>query len=426
MDNLNVALLSDAFPPALDGVSNVVKNYADILSKNGNPVSVLTPQWPGADDSGLPYDVIRYPSLDTREQIGYVTGIPFMPKLVEKLRPASPDILHSHCPTVSQILGMELAPVLDVPLVFTYHTKYDQEIRREFRGKLIQDNVARILVDAVSMSDEVWTVSRGAGENLRSMGYEGEYFVMPNGSDMPLGQVDDETMRSAVNGYDLPETVPVFLFVGRMIFYKGQRLILEALEGLHSQGVDFRMVFVGAGEDLPEMQALANQLGIGEKVIFTGTVRDREKLRGWYRRADLLVFPSTFDTNGLVVREAAASSTPAVLVKDSCAAEGVIDGQNGYLVTESASSLAVKLYQLIQNRDRLQETGERAKKELYLSWEDAVKMAEGRYRSVLERYRSGDCQPKSTRKRVHDDLFRIIGDLLEAREELKSGEWRIL
>ncbi len=425
MDGLKVALLSDSFPPALDGVSNVVKNYADRLALGDGNVTVLTPQWPDADDSGLPYEVLRYPSLDTRDRLGYVTGLPFMPKVAEKLRPIKPDIIHSHCPTVSQILGMELAPVLNVPLVFTYHTKFDDEIRRELHGKLIQENAIRLMVDAISMSDEVWTVSRGAGENLKSLGYKGDFFVMPNGCDMPIGIVDVDTMQKAVNGYDLPENVPVFLFVGRMIFYKGQRLILEALEGLHSQGVDFRMVFIGKGENLEEMKKLAVQLGIAEKVIFTGAVSDRNLLRGWYRRADALVFPSVFDTNGLVVREAAASGVPSVLVAGSCAAEGVTDGQNGYLVTESPSSLAVKLYQLIQNREGMRLVGENAAKELYISWDDAVQQACDRYEYVIRRHREGGYPPKTVIERVHDEFFRLVGDMLEAGEDLRNGEWRL-
>ena len=84
------------------------------------------------------------------------------------------------------------------------------------------------------------------------------------------------------------------------------------------------MVFVGSGGDEAEIRAEAERLELGQKCVFTGPVRDREKLRGWYSRADLLLFPSTFDTNGLGVREAAACGLPALLLRDGCAAEGVV------------------------------------------------------------------------------------------------------
>ena len=72
-------------------------------------------------------------------------------------------------------------------------------------------------------------------------------------------------------------------------------------------------------------------------------MHDREIVRAWYTRADLLLFPSTFDTNGLVVREAAACGLGSLLVRGSCAAEGITDGRNGILIEENAASLAAVL-----------------------------------------------------------------------------------
>lgn len=84
------------------------------------------------------------------------------------------------------------------------------------------------------------------------------------------------------------------------------------------------MVFIGSGADAAEVQEYAKPLG--SKCIFTGAISQRETLRAWYCRADLFLFPSSYDTNGLVVREAAACDLAAVLIDGSCAAEGVTDG----------------------------------------------------------------------------------------------------
>ena len=157
--------------------------------------------------------------------------------------------------------------------------------------------------------DEIWTVSKGAGENLRSIGFEGDYIVMPNGVDLPREKVSEDLIAGAVSGYDIPSDLPCFLFIGRLMWYKGLRIILDALKSLDMKGTDFRMVFIGGGGDEREVRDYAATLGLDRKVIFTGAISDREKLRAWYCRADLFLFPSTFDTNGLVVREAAASDT---------------------------------------------------------------------------------------------------------------------
>ena len=82
------------------------------------------------------------------------------------------------------------------------------------------------------------------------------------------------------------------------------------------------------------------------KCIFTGPVYDRDALRAWNTRADLFLFPSTFDTNGLVVREAAACGLASVLIEGSCAAEGITDGRNGFIIEETPEALAALLQKM--------------------------------------------------------------------------------
>ena len=84
--------------------------------------------------------------------------------------------------------------MVDAPLVLTYHTKYDVDIAKAVRGKLLQESAIRALMQNIASCDEVWVVSRGAGENLRSLGYEGDYIVMENGVDVPRGRVSDEAI----------------------------------------------------------------------------------------------------------------------------------------------------------------------------------------------------------------------------------------
>lgn len=406
-----VCLLNDSFPPIIDGVANAVVNYAANIEKNHGHAVVVTPAVPGAEDGGYPFPVLRYPSIDTRKLVGYVAGYPFSPETARRLREEKVELLHTHCPIASAILARSLRETMAAPLVLTYHTKYDIDIAKAVRSRVLQEGAIRALVQNVSACDEVWVVSRGAGENLRSLGYEGDYLVMENGVDLPRGRLGREAVETAVGAYDLPDGVPVFLFVGRMMWYKGLDLILDALEGLREDGVAFRMVFVGAGGDENAVRASVKTRGMDDCCIFTGAVAQREVLRAWYSRADIFLFPSTFDTNGLVVREAAASGLASVLIAGSCAAEGVTDGRNGFLIDENAASLRAKLAQLCMQREAMRRVGENAMRELYLSWEEAVARAYARYEIVLDRYKSGK-YPKH--ERFSDEFFHAQGDLMEA------------
>ena len=236
MEKLKVCLMNDSFPPAIDGVANAVTNYADIITREHGSAAVVTPYYPDADDSVYPYPVLRYPSIDTTKLVGYRAGVPFDPDLMEDLEKRGFDIIHSHCPITSTLLARGLREQINKPVVFTYHTKFDIDIANAVSSKLLQEEAAALLVANITACDEVWTVSRGAGENLRKLGYQGDYRVMPNGVDFPQGRVDEALIAEVTEGFDLPEGLPVFLFVGRMMWYKGIRIILDALKLLKEEG----------------------------------------------------------------------------------------------------------------------------------------------------------------------------------------------
>lgn len=426
-----VCLLNDSFPPYIDGVANAVMNYATHISGAGGRPIVVTPNHPDADDSAFPYPVLRYRSIDTQKFTGYRAGVPFSPEVAHRLSDEKVAVLHSHCPIVSTLLGRQLRQIVSAPLVLTYHTKFDIDIANVIKSKKLQSGSKKILVENINACDEVWTVSRGAGENLRSLGYEGDYIVMPNGVDLPLGRVSDEEIAAVTAGFDLPVDVPVYLFVGRIMWYKGLKLIVDALAGLREANKDFRMVFVGNGADMEDLRAHAAKCGVLDKCIFPGAVHDRQTLRAWYCRADLFLFPSTYDTNGLVVREAAACSLPAVLIRESCASEGVTDGVNGFLVDETPVSLFYCLLRLHGNWEAMRAVGDRAAAELYISWHDAVAAAVARYEVVIDRYRSGNCpryrKPMEYYLKANGELMDELGQFIALGEQLrryKNGSGR--
>ena len=411
MEQRSICLINDSFPPVTDGVANAVVNYAKILTENGKKATVVTPAYPGADDSQFEFPIVRYPSVDLTKLVGYHAGLPFSSQTLETLAEKNFDLIHCHCPVTSAMLARALRDRIHVPLVFTYHTKFDIDIANAIKGKLLQEEAKKVLVDNITACDEVWTVSHGAGENLKSLGYQGDYLVMPNGVDFPKGRVDESLVREVTKDFDLPENIPMFLFVGRMMWYKGLKIILDALAMLKTQGRPFRMVFVGNGGDRDEVIAYSERLGLSDCVFFTAPAYDRNVIRAWYCRADLFLFPSTFDTNGLVVREAAACGLGSVLVRGSCAAEDIRDGESGFLIEENAESMARMLTALSRNPEAMRRVGKTAQDEIYISWKDAVTHAQARYEVVLENFKAGKYLAHN---RQSDEAFHAISSYLAA------------
>jgi len=415
---MKVCLLNDSFPPVIDGVANVVLNYADILVKNDlAEVVVGTPEYPNTDYSVYPYRVIPYNSIDTTKIVkGYRAGNPLDIKEYKELTDFRPDIIHTHCPVASTYMARMIRSVTNTPIVFTYHTKFDEDIAKAVKSEFLRNETAKVLAHNIEACDEVWVVSEGAGENMRSLGYNGDYRVMNNGVDFAKGRVDAKEVAEVTKGYDLPEGVPVFLFVGRIIEYKGIPVIIDAMSALKEANVDFRMIFVGSGPELDKYKALVEERGLNEqsecgKCIFTGPIYNRDELRAWNTRADVFIFPSTYDTNGIVVREAAACGLASILIKGSCAAEGITDGRNGYLIDKTPEDLCNLLKNIIVDLDKVHDVGQHAMDEIYISWNDSVHAAYERYGELIDIYQSG--LRTTNRKHVmYDSLDTLSDDVL--------------
>ncbi len=388
MSELTVGVFNDSFPPTLDGVANVALNYAkEITALNGKPV-VATPWYPEVIDE-YPFDVIRYPSAYVSRRLGYRAGYPFDPRVLYRLSKKNMDIIHTHCPFISTVLARTLRLQTDIPVVFTYHTKFDMDIDKVLALNPARNASIKFLLNNINACNEVWTVSKGAGENLKSLGYTGDYRVMANGTDFKRGKASADEISKLRKQYSLPDELPVFLYVGRMMWYKGIRLTLDGLRILKSQGQSFRMFFVGDGIDRLEIEAYAASCGLEKDCIFVGPVYNRETLRTYFSAADLFLFPSTYDTNGIVVNEAAACSCPSLLILGSCAAERVSHMENGLLITEDAAALANGAHFACENRDIMKKIGENASQSVYLHWDSAVKAAYERYGIILENFVPG-------------------------------------
>lgn len=396
MEKMNVALFNDSFPPLIDGVANTVVNYAAVIQKKHGNALVATPRYPGVKDD-YPFTVLRYPSLNTVKMVGYRTGNPFDAIAMRRLSDFGPDILHSHCPMASLFMARELRNITGAPIVFTYHTKFDIDIKRSLKIGALTEPAIRAMVENVEAADEVWAVNAGAGENLKSLGYSGEIRIMPNGVEFPRGAAPESDIDDIRSCYSLPADRPVFLFVGRMLWYKGQRIILDGLKKIKADGRSFSMLFVGDGGDLEEIKRYAEDIGLGGDCIFTGAIRDRATLRAIYSLADIFLLPSVFDNNPIVVKEAAACGTASVLVEGSSSAEGVSDGKNGLLIGEDADAMAAALRRLCDDPTLSARFGDAAMHDLYISWEDRIDTAAARYGEIIELKRRGELPPRKAK-----------------------------
>ena len=380
LERANVGLFCDVFPPVMDGVSVCMENYAYWMQKKVGGVCVITPNVPDADYGKHDYKVYDYFSVPVPKRPPYVTGIAEIdPVWLAKVATTRFKIVHAHCPFATGQAARRIARLQGIPLVATFHSKYRDDFARVL-PKLAVDIAIDAIVDFYERADLVWVPQASTVEVLREYGYKGHVEVMDNGSDL-VADYPEKYFVEARQRLGVEPGEFVMLFVGQHIWEKNTRLIIEALSRIDD--IPFRMFFVGTGYAAGEMKALVSERGLDRKVRFEGMITDRAKVTDYYAASDLFLFPSLYDTAGLVVQEAAALGTPSVMAREATAASVIHDGQDGFLVDNDPDKMAALLRSLIHDPERVHRVGVQAGKSLVRSWEDCVGEVLERYNALL-------------------------------------------
>ncbi|MDQ7796769.1 MAG: glycosyltransferase [Spirochaetia bacterium] len=386
MDTIVTGLFNDGYVPIMDGVTVTVRNYALWLRKKLGPTYVITPFVPNYKDTD-PFPVIRFLSIPTIVRPPYRIGLPDLDiRLQFILKNRNFDIVHAHSPFAAGNLALRVAREKHIPVIATFHSKYRDDLMRAIAFKPIVDEQMKRIVDFFYSVDHVWVPQESVALTLREYGYKGPYDVVENGIDFePPADITQCWARGA-EYLKLPEEYSVGLYVGQHILEKNLEFLVRSLPAVMDALPNFRMVFVGKGYAKETLVDLARQLGISDRVIFHDVIYDRELLKDIYARADIFLFPSLYDTSGLVVREAAAMKTPSVLIRGSDAAEFIRDQENGFLCSEDKVDFAQTVVRALSDKDSLKKVADQAQKTLCRTWEDIAEEVAQRYRSILERW----------------------------------------
>lgn len=389
MEKVKVIQFTDAYYPVVDGVVKVVNNYTNQVNKK-NGCIVACPSFSKKDAYTERQDikVIRCKSVKAPE--GYRSVLPFGDrKFNKKILEEKADIFHVHSPFFLGRRALKIAKKQGIPVVATLHTQYHRDFSRVVGEKSpLVKFMIRFICKVYNKADSVWTVSNTSKNFLRMYGYKGEIKVIRNATDYVYPKNAESLVEKVNQLHALSNKKNVFIFVGRMAMYKNLALIIDAIKILKDKNKEFTMLFVGGGFDYDEVVEYSKKVGVYDKCVFTGNVSDKELLQGYYLRGDALLFPSTFDMASIVQVEASAHKIPAVVVKDSCSAEQIVDGENGFIIEENKESFAEKLEFLCDNPELVKQVGENAFKTLYRTWDDLGEEVVSEYKKVIEEYKS--------------------------------------
>ena len=381
--NLTIGQFNESFPPIVDGVANVVLNYARCLNNDQNTCCVVTPKHPDAvDDYG--FDVHRFGSIKVPTRNEYRVGMPQMStSFWMGLKKIPFDIVHAHCPFSSGLAARSIARKRDIPFVATFHSKFKDDFKAAIKSDKIVDNILLKIAGFYESADEVWIVNEASLDTLREYGYRGDVHVMENGCDIEPMYPTQEVLSEVDKRFGLKPDVPLFMYIGQHIWQKNLKMVVEALGKLKAEGEHFHMLFVGDGARRADMEQMVGQLNLSDSVTFTGRIHDRDTIAKIYLRSSAMLFPSLYDTSSLVPREAAACGCPTVFVKGASTSQGVTE-KDGFLIKNTADSLAETVRRIIHEPEMAKRVGDTARQTIYRSWDDAIKVAYERYLYLID------------------------------------------
>ncbi len=352
---MKIGIFTDTYLPDINGVATSSHILRHALEKHGHEVLVVTSELPEDSDYVDEENVLRLPGIEMKKIYGYRISNIFSFKGMKEIKNQGLDIIHIQTEYGIGIFGKIAAQILNLPVVYTYHTMYE-DYTHYVAGSLTLlnmivkksvENISRIYGDNCT---ELIVPSEKTKEALISYGLEKEMHIIPTG--LMLDAFDKKNIRvesveAIRNQYHLDDEF-VITFLGRLAPEKSVEIILEAGAVLKQKGLHFKIMIVGKGPSLDDLKNEAQRLGIEDDVIFTGPVPS-DQVPNYYHASNVFVSASITETQGLTFIEAQASGL-VVLARHDKNLESVIqDGKNGFYFKD-AKDLASKI-EMIQNMD---------------------------------------------------------------------------
>lgn len=396
-DMRKVGLFIDAWYPMVDGVIKVVDNYARRLSQYCD-VAVFCPanrRLSVAEEAKLPYEVIHCASFPF---ISGDYGVPVSaldPKFDALLIRSGIDLVHIHSPFTVGLAGVLYAKLHGLPLVATLHSQYKQDFEKSLRGfKPALDIAMGCIMSVFNACDECWAVNDGIKDLYqKEYGLKAPCKVRLNATDHQPVTDKRQAARIVNDAYGIPDDATVFLFVGRINLIKNIDFIVRSLTIAKNMGLrNFRMLFVGKGQDEDKLTQLIREAGLEEDVTLCGLVSDRHMLEMLYSRATLFLFPSLYDANSLVQVEAACQGTPTLFLEGARTAATVEADVNGYVSSANEEAYARKIMDILSEPENHNCIANAARRDLYLSWDGVVREVYSDYCSLECSFRNLDRQ----------------------------------
>ena len=350
---MRVGIFTDTYLPDINGVVSSVELLRKQLEKNGHDAYVIC-TYKGINKVKIEGKIIRLPGVEIKKLYGYAITSPVHFLFIEELKKLKLDIIHAETEFGVGIFANIVASTLNLPLVRTYHTTYEDythyvnfiNSRRLDKGlkklvvgwsKLYCDNCVKLI-----------TPSKKTMEMLTSYGVKTPIDIVPTG--VELNRFKDENtdfdevyrIQSMVN---LNEDEKLLVFVGRIAKEKSIDEIIKAFSLVKENNLKVKLMIVGGGPSLEELKSLTKHLNLEKYIYFMGK-QPFDEVVNYYKAADGFISASTSETQGMTYIEALSSGLVVLARHDEVLEDLIKENKNGYFFDKD-------IYEAIEKFDSL-------------------------------------------------------------------------
>jgi glycosyltransferase involved in cell wall biosynthesis len=366
---MHIGFFTNTYRPTMSGVVRSIDTFREAFTNMGHSVFIFAQKAHDFEDTE-PF-IFRYPALEVPWANDYAFPVPFSRSIDNILPSLKLEVIHSHHPFLLGETAANKAKSLNLPMVFTFHTRYD-----EYTHYVpFDEDITKLVIDFwmaryLEKCQHIITPSESIKQILIEQGVEGDITAVPTGINIaPFQEADGQSVREKLGwGEDI-----VLISVGRLAKEKNFETVLRAAAQVMRDRQHVRLVIVGGGLEKKSLAELAEELGIAGQVDFTGTI-PFEEVPGYLKAADIFCFASVTETQGLVTMEAMAADLPIVAVDATGTSDAVEHGKDGLLTENDPDALAAAMEQIIDDKELRQHLTEGAQEKV--KWFDIRNQAQ--------------------------------------------------
>ena len=351
---MRIGLFTDTYPPFINGVSTSVLMLKQGLEKLGHEVYVVT-----VNDESFSYKeedgVLKIPSFPIGLMNFRQSGI-YPLKALKIIKKWKLDIIHSHTEFSIGTFARLISKQLNIPLVHTYHTMYEEYIYYITKGYF--DSASKKLVEYLTLFlcdktiDELIVPTEKAKELFKDKyKVKRDVYVIPSGIDTTRfykENIDKIEIINLKKDLGLKKTDFIVLYVGRIAKEKSIDFLINNFNSVLKQIPKAKMIIVGDGPDIKDLIDLAKKEGLENKIIFAGKAPWTDVPK-YYSLCDVFVTASKTETQGLTVMEAMGASKPVVAIRDESFELMITDKKDG-LFFDDEKSYVDMIYEVYKNK----------------------------------------------------------------------------